>query len=67
MKRILDNCSRLYDRDGWAIVIGDSDTPLRWTFCTTRQECRELRKAMAPDMYGRARVVPVTVSLQVVS
>lgn len=41
--RINDAVNQRHSHDGWALF-DQNDRPLMWTFCTTRQELRELIK-----------------------
>lgn len=63
MKRALDPIlSRRYGIAGWALRIKGARSPLAWTFCTTRQEARELRREEFPDrdFWSKTEVVKVT-------
>ncbi len=65
MKRILDNCSRRFGIDGWALVVKEfPNHPCPWSFCTTRREVRELQESLTPDMINL--YVPVKCKVQLV-
>lgn len=66
MKRILDNCSRRFNYDGWAILIDGTSAPLSWTFCTTRAEAREIHRELNPDMFARTSIVKAKINIEVV-
>ncbi len=66
MKRILDNCSKRWQVDGWCLKVKEAEQPLHWTMCTTRQECRELQREMFPEFRDRYEIVKVKVQLVVV-
>lgn len=63
MKRLLQNLSRYHDFDGWAVQVKGAEEPLRWTFSTTRQEAREVRATMAPDLFQRTEVVKAKIHI----
>ena len=69
MKRALNGIlSRRHGIDGWALRIKGADKPLMWTFCTTRQEARELRaeEFSELDFWRRTEIVKVKLNLEVV-
>lgn len=68
MKQILDR-SELNPRashDGWALRVVGAIKPLRWTTCTTREECRELRREWAGLMRHDIEIVKVKLEVVVV-
>lgn len=70
MKNVLKERSRRWTHDGWAIrlVLPDGFRGKPWdhTMCTTRRECRELRKSLPQDLYQRTEVVKVRLKLEAV-
>lgn len=69
MKRFLQEfCSRRWGHDGWALRLKGTREPLDWSACTTREEARELRREMFPelDFWDRTEVVKVRIKLEVV-
>lgn len=66
MKRILDHTSNRWGYDGWALKVIGSDEPMAWSMCTTRKECRELKRDIEgemPDLFRRLEVVKVKVKV----
>lgn len=68
MKQILQHRSHRSGYDGWAIKIKGAGKPLDWTVCTTRAECRELRKDAMPelDLFNRTEVIKVKITVEAV-
>ncbi len=64
MKGILQFISRRQAFDGWAVAIKGKEEPLPDTFSTIRQEARDMRDAMVPDLFVRTEVVKVRVKLE---
>lgn len=44
MKQFLSHRSRRFGYDGWALRSKSDGWVVQWSVCTTRQECRELKK-----------------------
>lgn len=65
MRELLKHRSRRWDYDGWALRLRGVQTPLAWSVCTTRQECRELL-AERSDLADDFEVVKVRIKLEVV-
>lgn len=65
MKNMLQGRSRRWGFDGWALRVRDAATPLAWSVCTTRRECRELRDERQ-DLADNFEVVKVRIRLEVV-
>lgn len=65
MKRFLDHRSNRFGYDGWALRIKGSQKPLDWSVCTTREEARELRREVFPelDFFDRTEVVKVKIDV----
>lgn len=66
MKQILNNCSRRFGHDGWAVLINGATVPMYWTMCTTRAEVRELVQLHTGNMFDYHKIVKVKVNLVVV-
>lgn len=66
MKSFLRNRSGRFGYDGWALACPDTGYVFDWTVCTTRQECRDLRREKA-DLFERgAEIVKVKISVEAV-
>lgn len=67
MKRLLDNRSKRWGYDGWAIRIKGAPQPFDWSVCTTREEARELRAEVFPesDFFQRTEIVKVKIRVEV--
>ena len=52
--------------DGWALLMPETQRPLGWSLCTTREECRDLIRARPSLDRIEPRVVKVRLQLQVV-
>lgn len=65
MKAFLSHRSPRRGFHGWGLRIKGSQYPIAWTVCTTREECRDLRK-----QHGWLRddieVVKVTIKVEAV-
>lgn len=69
MKYIAGARNRRWGYGGWALLVEGASRPLDWTWCTTREECREvLREKRAEGFFTglRIRVVKVKQTLEVV-
>lgn len=66
MKSFLRHRSNRWGHDGWALKMPGATSPLLWSVCTTRQECRDLRREKA-DMFERgAEIVKVRIRVEAV-
>lgn len=58
-------CSRRSGFDAWALQVRGAPMPMRWTVSTTREEARELKRAIPADMFvGPLEVVKVRVLVE---
>jgi hypothetical protein len=65
VKQILDNASKRWGYSGWGIR-GESGSVYPWTVCTTRAECRALRKERADLFLDKAEIVKVKISVEAI-
>lgn len=65
MKSFLENRSRRFGYDGWALRFRGADKPMEWTTSTTREEARDLRRERG-NLLRDTEIVKVTVSVEVV-
>lgn len=66
MKSFLRHRSKRWNYDGWALRMPGATRPMPWSVCTTRQECRDLRREKA-DLFERgAEIVKVKISVEAV-
>ncbi|WP_116364443.1 hypothetical protein [Parahaliea mediterranea] len=66
MISFLQHRSPRFGYDGWALLIPGAAKPLEWTVCTTRAECRRLRRDRGNLFERGAQIVKVKVSVEVV-
>lgn len=66
MKEIGRQFSRRWGYDGWALKVKGAMRPLPWTFCTTREECREVRAEYADLLRHDIEIVKVKANLEAV-
>ena len=64
MKRFLRHRSKRFGYDGWAVRVRGADSPLESTVSTTRQEARDIRSEMEPDLFERTEVIKVRISVE---
>lgn len=65
MKSYLRHRSKRWSYDGWGMRV-NGGAVMPWTVCTTRAECRQLRKERADLFLDRAEIVKVKISVEVV-
>lgn len=66
MKAFLQHKANRWGYDGWALRTRGDTNPYPWTVCTTREECRELRKERADLFDSSAEIVKVRISVEAV-
>ncbi len=64
MKSFLRHRSNRWGHDGWALACPDTGYVFDWSTCTTREECRQLRREKA-DLFERgAQIVKVRIKVE---
>jgi hypothetical protein len=66
MQDILQHRSKRRDLDGWAVRVTGAPSVLLSTVCTTREEARDIRRALTPDLFTRTKVVKVRISVEAI-
>lgn len=66
MKSFLSHRARRWGYDGWVLLHPGATKVMPWTVCTTRAECRALRKSRADLLDRDAKIVKVKISVEVV-
>jgi len=66
VKSFLSHKSRRWGYDGWALLYPGATHVMQWTVCTTRAECRALRKSRADLLDRDAEIVKVKIGVEIV-
>lgn len=66
MKSFLSHRSKRSNYDGWALLYPGATRVMNWTVCTTRAECRALRKSRGDLLDRDAEIVKIRISVEVV-
>jgi len=66
VKSFLSHKSRRWGYDGWALLYPGATHVIQWTVCTTRAECRALRKSRDDLFLDGAEIVKIKISVEVV-
>lgn len=72
MKRILEHCSNRETHDGWVVVVkpigikGAKWKAIDETFSTTREETRQLRKAIPPRLDERTKITKARLKVEAI-
>lgn len=65
MREFLKHRNRRWSYDGWALRYRGDLSPLQWSVCTTRQECRALRDERA-DLADDFEIVKVKIKVEAI-
>lgn len=66
MKSFLSHRAKRSKYDGWALLYPGASRVMPWTVCTTRAECRALRKMRGDLLDRKAEIVKVKIQVEVV-